>query len=56
MEPWYAVGLGMILTWCGYELGRQRGLRDGIGLTIDLLVIKGLLTEEQLDKLELDDI
>lgn len=56
MEPWYAVGLGMILTWCGYELGKQRGLRDGIELTVNLLMVKGLLTEEQLENFDFDDI
>lgn len=56
MDPWYAVGLGMILTWCGYELGKQRGFRDGIELTVNLLMVKGLLTEEQLEKFDFDDI
>lgn len=56
MEPYFAVAAGIILALCGYELGKQRGLRDGIELTINLLIVKELLTEEQLDKLNFDDI
>jgi len=56
MEPYFAVVAGIILTWCGYELGKRRGFRDGIEFTANLLIVKGMLDEDQLNNIDLDDI
>jgi hypothetical protein len=54
MEPYFAVGAGIILALCGYELGKQRGFRDGIEFTFSLMLFKELVTEQQLNELDLD--
>jgi len=43
MEPWYAVGCGLILTWCGYELGKSAGFRDGIEASLAFFTDAGVI-------------
>jgi hypothetical protein len=43
MEPWYAVGCGLILTWCGYMLGKPVGVKDGIETAIAYMASIGAI-------------
>lgn len=43
MEPWYAVGCGLILTWCGYALGKDAGFRDGIEASLAFFTSAGVI-------------
>ena len=43
MEPWYAVGCGLILTWCGYVLGKSAGFRDGIEASLVFFTDAGVI-------------
>ena len=43
MEAYYAVGLGLVLTFCGYLLGRSNGVLVGIEQTLDYLSKAGAI-------------
>jgi hypothetical protein len=49
MEPWYAVGCGLILTWCGYMLGKPVGFRQGIESSLEYMAMIGAIKITEVD-------